>query len=82
MSARNALATLAITLATMVFALGWLTMDHAPEPAPLIARAAEPCLQLADLPRRKAYSPADIARLCEHQQHDERFHGNPKRVRP
>lgn len=75
MSDRNALGTLAIILATMTFALGWLCMDPAPEPLPALVIKAEPCLQWADMPMRKAYTAEQIASLCIHQQHDERFHG-------
>lgn len=55
------------------------------EPAPVIVIAPEPCIQLADLPMRKAYRQSDLDRLCTHQQRDERFHAkptNPKRVQP
>lgn len=68
------------------FLLLWLIgLDVVTEPAPLIIRAPEPCIQLSDLPMRKAYRQADIDRLCTYQQRDERFHtkpANPKRVQP
>ena len=68
------------------FLLLWLVgLDVVTEPAPLIIRAPEPCIQLSDLPMRKAYRQSDIDRLCTHQQRDERFHANPtrpKRVQP
>ena len=68
------------------FLLLWLIgLDAVTEPAPLIIRAPEPCIQLSDLPMRKAYRQSDLDRLCTHQQRDERFHAkpnNPKRVQP
>lgn len=68
------------------FLLLWLIgLDAVTEPAPLIIRAPEPCIQLSDLPMRKAYRPEDFSRLCDRQRYDERFHAkpaNPKRVQP
>ena len=68
------------------FLLLWLIgLDVVTEPAPLIIRAPEPCIQLSDLPMRKAYRPEDFSRLCDVQRYDERFHAkpnNPKRVQP
>lgn len=68
------------------FLLLWLIgLDAVTEPTPLIIREPEPCIQLSDLPMRKAYRQSDIDRLCTHQQRDERFHAkpnNPKRVQP
>ena len=68
------------------FLLLWLIgLDAVTAPAPLIIHAPEPCIQLSDLPMRKAYRQSDIDRLCTHQQRDERFHAkpnNPKRVQP
>lgn len=82
MSKRDTIiASIGIALCCVPAVALWLGMDLMPEPAPVVAQA-EPCIQLADLRPRKAYSFADIDRLCPHQMHDERFHGNPKRVRP
>jgi len=68
------------------FLLLWLIgLDAVTEPTPLIIREPEPCIQLSDLPMRKAYRQSDLDRLCTHQQRDERFHAkpnNPKRVQP
>lgn len=80
MSTREALLTLAICAATATFADVWLAMDHKPAPAPLVAKGPEPCLQLADLPLRKAYDAKTISRLCERQPFDERFHGHSKPI--
>jgi len=75
---------LATAGATMFVGL-WLGIDAVTAPAPLIIHAPEPCIQLSDLPMRKAYRQSDLDRLCTHQQRDERFHAkpnNPKRVQP
>lgn len=81
MKNRKTLATLSTAAAVVTFAAIWLSMDAAPESAPLVAKGPEPCLQLADLRPRKAYSPADIASLCPDQRYDARFHGHPKPIR-
>lgn len=63
----------------------WLIgLDVVTEPAPLIVRAPEPCIQLSELRPRKTYQQSDIDRLCDRQARDERFHSptNPKRVQP
>ena len=80
---------LCVALATAcaaAFLLLWLIgLDAVTEPTPLIIREPEPCIQLSDLPMRKAYRPEDFARLCDVQRYDERFHAkptNPKRVQP
>ena len=86
---RYATRLLCVALATAcaaAFLLLWLVgLDVFTEPTPLIIRAPQPCIQLSDLPMRKAYRQSDIDRLCTHQQRDERFHAkpnNPKRVQP
>lgn len=79
MPRRTALVALATLAGFATFLALWLEPDP---PAPVVAQAEPPCIQLADLRPRKAYDPATISRLCERQQYDERFHGNPKRVRP
>lgn len=72
--------------AACVFALLllWLIgLDVVTEPAPLIVRAPEPCIQLSELRPRKTYQQSDIDRLCDRQARDERFHAkptNPKRI--
>lgn len=74
------------TACAAAFLLLWLIgLDVVTEPTPRIIRAPEPCIQLSDLPMRKAYWQSDIDRLCTYQQRDERFHAkpnNPKRVQP
>ena len=80
---------LCVALATAcaaAFLLLWLIgLDIITAPEPIIVRAPEPCIQLSDLPMRKAYRQSDLDRLCTYQQRDERFHAkpnNPERVHP
>lgn len=85
MKHRNGLLIVALSVAcTTAFVLLWAGgIDAMTDRPTLVSKADEPCVQLRDLPLRKAYRQEDIDRLCLVQYSDGyEPRRNPKRIQP